>query len=201
MLHEIPFRLMTKIPLLLLLSLLFSGNAAARSELEELEAAIDQDEFEYDESKDAKWKEQASRVAPVSLDALMQMQIDHGPQGVVFYLDSKSIKVNEKDRITRYWLVAKSSGNIVSINFEAMRCAKRQFKQLAYAPPAKSGEIRMIEDPRWRMIRGRSMRDHHAEIADAYICAGSTPKSYEGVIASLKGNYDAFNPYSEFNDL
>jgi hypothetical protein len=201
MLHEIPFRMMMKIPLLLLLSLLLAGNATARGELEELEAAIDQDEFDYDESADEKWKEQGTRVPPVSLDALMQMQIDHGPEGVVFYLDRKSIAMNEKDRITRYWLVAKSGGKIASINFEALRCSNRQYKQLAYASAAQSGEIRMIENPRWRRIRGRSMRDYHAEIADTYICAGSTPKTYEGVIASLKGNYDSYNPYSEFNDL
>jgi hypothetical protein len=201
MLHEIPFRMMMKIPLLLLLSLLLAGNATARGELEELEAAIDQDEFGYDESADEPWKEQVSQIPPVSLDALMQMQIDHGPEGVVFYLDRKSIAMNEKDRITRYWLVAKSNGNIVDINFEALRCSNRQYKQLAYSTPAKSGEIRMIENPRWRRIRGRSMRDYHAEIADTYICAGSTPKTYEGVIASLKGNYDSYNPYSEYNDL
>ncbi|MGD8557186.1 MAG: CNP1-like family protein [Chromatiales bacterium] len=193
--------MMMKIPLLLLLSLLLAGNATARGELEELEAAIDQDEFGYDESADEPWKEQVSQIPPVSLDALMQMQIDHGPEGVVFYLDRKSIAMNEKDRITRYWLVAKSNGNIVDINFEALRCSNRQYKQLAYSTPAKSGEIRMIENPRWRRIRGRSMRDYHAEIADTYICAGSTPKTYEGVIASLKGNYDSYNPYSEYNDL
>jgi hypothetical protein len=38
-------------------------------------------------------------------------------------------------------------------------------------------------------------------MADAYICAGSTPKTYNGVMASLKGNYDAFNPYAEYTDL
>ncbi len=185
----------------MLLSLLMTGNVVAASEFERLESAIDQNEFDYDESVGGKWKEQNSRIPPVSLDSLMQMQIDHGPQGVEFYLDSKSILMNEKDRITRYWLVAKNGNNLVSINFEALRCSTREYKQLAYAPSNRPGDIRKIDNAGWRQIGTQKNRDHHAEIADTYLCAGSTPKTYEGVMASLKGNYDAFNPYSEYTDL
>jgi hypothetical protein len=162
---------------------------------------VDPQEFDYDESVGGKWKEQVSSVPPVSLDALMQMQIDHGPQGIVFYLDSKSILMNEKDRITRYWLVAKNGNKVVSMNFEALRCSTRQYKQLGYARPDRPADIRKIENDSWRRIGSTKTRDHHAEIADTYICAGSTPKTYEGVIASLKGNYDAFNPYAEHTDF
>lgn len=192
--------LMMKRPIFLLLSLLMAGNLVAASEFERLESAIDQSEFDYDESVGGKWKEQDSRIPPVSLDTLMQMQIDHGPQGVEFYLDSKSIFMNEKDRITRYWLVAKNGSNVVSINFEALRCSTREYKQLAYARSGNPDDVQAIDNARWRSIKNRSVRDHHVEIADDYLCAGSTPKTYEGVMASLKGNYDAFNPYSELID-
>lgn len=193
--------LMMKTLILLLISLLLAGDLHARDPFDKIDGIVDPQEFDYDESIGGKWEEQASRVAPVSLDALMQMQIDHGPQGVEFYLDSKSISMNEKDRITRYWLVAKNGNNIVSINFEALRCSTREYKQLAYVRPDRPGEIRKIDNAGWRQIGTRKNRDHHAEIADTYLCAGSTPKTYEGVMASLKGNYDAFNPYAEYTDL
>jgi hypothetical protein len=119
---------------------------------------------------------------------------------VDFYLDSKSIAMNEKDRITRYWMVAKSGERIVSMNFEALRCSTREYKQLAYARSGNPDDIHTIDNAKWRAIKNRSLRDHHVEIADDYLCAGTTPKTYEGVMASLKGNYDAFNPYSEITD-
>ena len=187
--------LMLLLPFLLLASQAFAGN-----QLEKLESAIDQREFDYDESVGGKWKEQESSVPPVSQDALMQMQIDHGPQGIVFYLDSNSIMVNEKDRITRYWLVARNGNETVSMNFEALRCSSREYKQLGYARPDRPEDIRRIDGAKWRKIRTPEMKDHHAEIADTYLCAGTTPKPREGVIASLKGNYDSFNPYAEFTD-
>ena len=193
--------LMMKTLMLLLITLLVAGDVYARDTFDRIDGIVDPQEFDYDESVGGKWKEQASLVAPVSLDTLMPMQIDHGPQGVVFYLDSKSIAMNEKDRITRYWLVAKSGNNVVSMNFEALRCSTREFKQLAYARPDRPDDIRKIDSASWRKIGGLKNRDHHAEIADTYLCAGSTPKTYEGVMASLKGNYDAFNPYSEYTDL
>jgi hypothetical protein len=180
---------------------LVAGNLPASDPFDRIDGIVDPREFDYDESAGGVWKEQKSLVAPVSLDALMQMQIDHGPQGVDFYLDSKSIAMNEKDRITRYWLVAKNGNNVVSINFEALRCSTREFKQLAYARPDRPGDIRRIDNADWRKIGSRKNRDHHAEIADTYLCGGSTPKTYEGVMASLKGNYDAFNPYAEYTDL
>ena len=192
---------MMKRPIFLLLSMLIAGNAAASDPFDRIDGVVDPQEFDYDESVGGKWKEQISSVAPVSLDALMQMQIDHGPQGIVYYLDSKSILMNEKDRITRYWLVAKNGNKVVSMNFEALRCSTRQYKQLGYARPDRPADIRKIENDSWRRIGSTKTRDHHAEIADTYICAGSTPKTYEGVIASLKGNYDAFNPYAEHTDF
>jgi hypothetical protein len=201
MLHQIRFLLMMKRPLFLLLSLLIAGNVSARDPFDRIDGIVDPQEFDYDESAGGKWKEQSSLVAPVSLNALVEMQIDHGPQGVAFFLDSKSIVMNEKDRITRYWLVAKSGNKVVSINFEALRCSTREFKQLAYARPDRPDDIRKIDGASWRKIGSRKNRDHHAEMADAYICAGSTPKTYKGVMASLKGNYDAFNPYAEYTDL
>lgn len=194
------FLLMMKTPIVLLFSLLFAGHALASDPFDRIDGIVDPQEFDYDESVGGVWKEQNSRVRPVSLDALMQMQIDHGPQGVDFYLDSKSIAMNEKDRVTRYWLVAKNGNNVVSINFEALRCSTREFKQLAYARPDRPGDIRKIDNADWRKIGSQKNRDHHAEIAETYLCSGSTPKTYEGVMASLKGNYDAFNPYSEFTD-
>ena len=195
------FLLMMKTPILLLFSLLFAGHALASDPFDRIDGIVDPQEFDYDESVAGKWKEQASLVPPVSLDALMQMQIDHGPRGVDFYLDSKSIVMNEKDRITRYWLVAKNGNNVVSINFEALRCSTYEFKQLAYARPDRPDDIRKIDNADWRKIGSQKNRDHHAEIAESYLCAGSTPKTYEGVMASLKGNYDAFNPYAEYTDL
>ncbi|MDX1346537.1 MAG: CNP1-like family protein, partial [Sedimenticolaceae bacterium] len=181
-------------------SLLLAGDLHARDPFDQIDGIVDPQEFDYDETVGGIWKEQDSRIPPVSLDKLMQMQIDHGPQGVEFYLDSKSILMNEKDRITRYWLVAKNGNKLVSINFEALRCSTREYKQLAYARSGNPDDIQAIDNPRWRNIKNRSVRDHHVEIADDYLCAGSTPKTYEGVMASLKGNYDAFNPYSELID-
>lgn len=192
--------LMMKTLILLLISLLLAGDLHARDPFDQIDGIVDPQEFDYDETVGGIWKEQDSRIPPVSLDTLMQMQIDHGPQGVEFYLDSKSILMNEKDRITRYWLVAKNGNKLVSINFEALRCSTREYKQLAYARSGNPDDIQAIDNPRWRNIKNRSVRDHHVEIADDYLCAGSTPKTYEGVMASLKGNYDAFNPYSELID-
>lgn len=189
-----------KISFLLVLILLFAGDAMARDRLDEFKAENDRDEFRFDDTG-RKWKEEQSIVPPVSLDALRPMEIDHGPQGVVFYLDQKSISMNKKDRVTRYWLAVKNGNKVVTLNFEAIRCSTREYKQIAYASPRQPENIREMKSSKWRKIRGTEVKDHHAEIAENYICAGSTPKSYEGVVSTLEGNYEAYNPYQEYTDL
>jgi hypothetical protein len=188
-----------KILLLVVVALLLSVDLSARDMVEEHYNRTDQGEFEFDDS-DSIWQEQASQVPPVSTDALKPLKIDHGPQGMTFFIDQKSISMNRTDRVTRYWLAAKNGGRIVSLNFEALRCSTREYKLIAYARPGQPERIRRDDTPQWRKIGSRANRDYHAEIADDYICAGTTPKTYEGVVSSLKGNYDSFNPYSEYTD-
>ncbi|MEJ2321763.1 MAG: CNP1-like family protein [Gammaproteobacteria bacterium] len=108
---------MMKILLFVAVALLLSVDLSARDMLEEHYNRTDQDEFEFDDS-DAIWQEQASQVPPVSIDALKPLKIDHGPQGMRFFIDQKSIAMNRTDRVTRYWLAAKNGGRIVSLNFE-----------------------------------------------------------------------------------
>jgi hypothetical protein len=191
-----------KIPLFVFVAtfmLLAATDISARSPVDEHYDRLD-GEFEYDDSNN-QWKEQASPVPPVSMDALQQLKIDHGPPGVTFYIDQKSIRMNSADRLTRYWLAAKSGGRVVSLNYEALRCSTREYKQIAYASPTKPASIRQNKAAKWRKIQSMQDKDHHAELATDYICAGSTPKTYEGVVSSLRGNYKSHNPYSEYTDL
>lgn len=199
MLHEFGFLQVMKSIFFCFLVLVLAGDAVARDRLEEFKEENERSEFEFDDSGKV-WKEQESNVQPVSLDALRPMSIDHGPIGVTLYLDQKSIAMNKKDRVTRFWLALKNGDRITTLNFEAIRCSTREYKQIAYANPRQPDEIRQLRNSRWRKIQSRDNRDHHAEIADNYICAGSTPKTYKGVVASLDGDYEGYNPYAEFTD-
>jgi hypothetical protein len=201
MLHEFRFLELMKSIFFLFLALFLAGEAVARDRLDEFRAENDRAEFEYDETLGRQWKEQNSPVPPVNIDALRPMEIDHGPVGITLYLDKSSLAMNKKDRITRYWLALKNGDRIVSLNFEAIRCSTRQYKQIAYASPRQPGKIRRLSSPKWRKIQSSENRDPHAEIADNYICAGSTPKTTEGVISSLEGDYSGYNPYAEYTDL
>ena len=98
-------------------------------------------------------------------------------------------------------MAARSGGKTVSLNYEAIRCATKEYKQIAYASPAQPEKIRQLKSSSWRKIRGVGVKDHHTEIAENYICAGATPKTYEGVVSSLQGTYSSHNPYAELTDL
>ena len=93
----------------------------------------DRDRFEFDDSGMQPWREQQEEIPPVSLQALQQVRIDHGPIGATVHIDTQSIRVSNSDRMVRYWVAIKSGGAVSSLNYEGLRCGKGEYKAYAYA--------------------------------------------------------------------
>ena len=167
---------------------------------EDFRAETEKYEFEYDESLGPQWKEAKIKAPPVNLEKLRELDVDHGPIGVTLFLDASTLDINEGDRVTRYWYVAKRDGRPVSIAYEALRCATREFKQIAYASTRKPEKIKYISKPKWRPVGIGGTRDFHRELAEDYLCAGTRARDKDAVMAGLSGTYDYHNPYSEYTD-
>ncbi len=160
----------------------------------------DRDKFDFDDSLVAPWKEQKGAIPAVSLQALKKLTIDHGPIDASLYLDQNSIRVNKKDRVVRYWVAIKSGKRISSLNYEGLRCSTEEYRSYAYASPQNSTQITPLKNSRWKSIRPDGSRDYHRELAKNYLCSTGVPRTLEGIKASLGGNYELLNPYSQMLD-
>jgi hypothetical protein len=161
----------------------------------------DRSRFDFDDSGMQTWTEQREEIPPVSLQALKQARIDHGPIGATVHIDTQSIRVNNGDRMVRYWVAIKSGGAVSSLNYEGLRCGKGEYKAYAYASPRSSTQVIPLKNPRWRPVRHSGSRDFHHELAKNYLCTSSgEPRSIDGIMASLQGGYGLHTPYSQLLD-
>ena len=165
--------------------LLVSGSVLAKDKAdpyEDFRSETERYEFTYDETLGPQWKEANIKVPPVALDKLRELDIDHGPIGVTLFLDASTLNINESDRVTRYWYVAKRDGRPVSIAYEALRCATREVKQIAYASSRHPDKIKYLGKPKWRPVGYGGSKDFHVELAEDYLCAGTVRPSWPGLV-------------------
>lgn len=161
----------------------------------------DRDRFDFDDSRRQPWVEQQGEIPPVSLQALKQVQIDHGPISATVHIDTESIRINNSDGMVRYWVAIKSGGAVSSLNYEGLHCAKDEYKAYAYASPRSSTRVMPLKNPRWRPVRHSGSRDFHYELAKNYLCTSSGgPRTLDGIMASLQGAYGLHTPYSQLLD-
>ena len=191
-------RLFLILLLVMLIPHIYAGDAT--DPYDRFRSENERDKFDFDDSLVAPWKEQKGAIPAVSLQALKKLTIDHGPIDASLYLDQDSIRVNKKDRVVRYWIAIKSGKRISSLNYEGLRCSTSEYRSYAYASPQNSTQVTPLKNSRWISIRPEGSRDYHRELAKNYLCSTGVPRTLEGIRASLGGNYQLHNPYSQMLD-
>jgi len=162
---------------------------------------IDRGEFQYDDSKDVPWREDSSKLPPPpAADAtLSELDLDNLPKAFTAYLDTTTLNVNPNDGVIRYWLVVRA-GNSATTSYEGMNCSSREYKTYAFADPREPNGLRMVRDPKWQLLGFNRSNDYRWEIAESYLCIGTSAKSPQDVVGTIRGHYQRQNPFSEYTD-
>ena len=180
----------------------FSDLVAARDPNDpywEYRDPVDRGEFDYDDSGDVPWQEAGTKLPPLPHDAkLHELPLDEIPAQLVAYTELDSVVVGKKDAVTRYWLVIKGSGGGYNATFEGLRCNTGEYKIYAYGNPGRDPQVKAAKDPQWRPLQTDT--GYRRELAKDIFCAGITPKTTRQIRASVRGEYDAENPYAKYID-
>ena len=162
---------------------------------------IDRGEFQYDDSKDVPWREDSATLPPppAADAALGELKLDSLPKAFTAYLDTASLDVNPNDGVIRYWLVVRSGGSATT-SYEGTNCSSREYKTYAFADPREPNGVRMVRDPKWRLLGFTRSSDYRWEIADSYLCIGTDAKAPQDVVGTIRGHYQRQNPFSEYTD-
>ncbi len=135
------------------------------------------------------WREQQVKSFPPypEMDKLLEIRFDHPGARFRYFIDPKSITLNEKDRVTRYTLVLRSKSGANNVMFEAMRCDTGAYKTLAYG--TSKGKFRPLSRPKWQDIDGRRTNWFRREMMKSFICdmdKGLNPRSPEEVVNAIR---------------
>lgn len=128
----------------------------------------------YDETLETPWVEIETRVQGGPKDAdLTEIELENLPWGMSLYADLKNLSVDERDHITRLWLVVRSDSGAYNGSYEGFRCATDEYKVYAYFNPKRSTPLRVVKLPRWRPIRPT---DYRNELAREVLCSDTNPR-------------------------
>lgn len=148
----------------------------------------------YNEALEAPWVEIETRVqgGPKDTD-LSEIEIEHLPSAMSLYADLQNLSVDERDHVTRLWLVVRSDSGAYNGSYEGFRCATGEYKVYAYFNPRRSTPLRVIKLPRWRPIRPTGYRN---ELAREVLCSGTNPRDPHSIrVRPLHQAGDYRSPY------
>ena len=158
------------------------------------------DDLEHQGGK--KWKESAVKVPELPAEAdWIQLHMDELPKNQQFFLGRGTVSVDDKDYVSRYWMLIRSRSGGYNASFEGTRCSTEEYIIYAYGHQEEIPQVRNVETPLWQKISRTTNFNYRRELALDYLCAGATPKSPDQIIQSVKGLYESHNPYSEYTDI
>ena len=162
---------------------------------------IDRGEFQYDDSQEVPWREDSARLPPPPADdaALGQLKLDSLPKAFTAYLDTATLNLNPNDGVIRYWLVVRA-GSSATTSYEGVNCSSREYKTYAFADPREPSGLRLVRDPKWQLLGFTRSSDYRWEMADSYLCIGTSAKTPQDVVGTIRGHYQRQNPFSEYTD-
>jgi len=158
-------------------------------------------DYEFDDSLVEQWKEGQVEVPPLSEAGLKPLRIDHGPPGVRFLLDMDTLTVHAEDRVVRYWLVMESGGRYTNVLYEGIRCTDSTYKTYAYASPRRLSLVKHAKDPEWESVRGLGGADFRYELVTDFFCTDVSPRTLEGIAASVAGYVNTNDGYYQDTDF
>lgn len=163
--------------------------------------AHERGEFQYDDSQDVPWREAGATVPPPPADdaALGQLRLDNLPKAFTAYLDTATLNVDPTDGVIRYWLVVRA-GSSATTSYEGMNCGSREYKTYAFADAREPNGLRAVRDPKWQVLGFGRSNDYRWELADSYLCIGTSAKAPKDVVGTIRGYYQRQNPFSEYTD-
>jgi hypothetical protein len=101
-----------------------------------------------------------------------------------FFVDGSTINIGT-DGVVRYVVVLKAAGGATNVALEAMRCAAREIKLIAFGRANATWE--KINAPQWRPIENKLINQYRAVLNREYLCpSGSTSRDAEEARASLR---------------
>lgn len=87
-----------------------------------------------------------------------------------FYVDSKSLAINDKETEVRYTLIGISSGGAKNITYEGIKCDGGMMRR--YAIGHDDGTWSPSRQSAWKDIQFRNANRPQAELALSYFCQG-----------------------------
>lgn len=172
------------------------SHAAPTDRYEELTGEADELEFRGED-----WRESEVQIPGLPSDSdWVQLHMDTLPERQHLYLARGTVKVDDKDYVTRYWMLVRSTSGGYNASFEGTRCSTEEYIIYAYGQEGGNPQVREVDTPLWQKISRTTKFNYRRELAMDYLCAGTTPKTPQQVIQSVKGLYESHNPYSEYTD-
>ncbi len=138
-----------------------------------------QSQDDYNESLDVPWVEIETHVQKEpDKKALIELENQNLPPGMRLFADLEHLVLDLRDHVSRLWLVVRSARGAENTTFEGYRCATGEYKVYAYYNSRRSKPLRVVNLPRWRVVRPRSWR---AELARETLCSGTSPRNPDSV--------------------
>lgn len=101
-----------------------------------------------------------------------------------FAIDTKSVSV-DKDGVVRYTIVGTSAGGAKNVSYEGIRCST--FEKKLYALGHADGTWAKARDSDWQEIPTGGMNKQHADLAQNYLCNGtSIAGTAEQIVQNLR---------------
>ncbi len=136
---------------------------------------------DYNEALEVPWVEMETQVRKgPDEDSLTGLEIEELPPNMHLFADLAHLSVDERDQVSRLWIVIRSGRGAENGTYEGVRCATGEYKVYAYYNPKGSKPLRVVKLPRWRAIRPNSWR---AELAKEVLCSDTSPRDPNDVRA------------------
>lgn len=173
---------------------LLSGLAAAATDAADPYGELTRQNDDYNEALDVPWVEIETQVKDGPKDAdLVELELQQLPPGMHLFADLKSLGVDERDHVTRLWLVVRSERGAYNGSYEGFRCSSKEYKVYAYFNPKRSRPLRMVRLPRWRTLRPTGYR---AELAKEVLCSDTNPRDPDQIrVRPQHDSSDYVSPY------
>lgn len=156
------------------LFLLFSPCAWSAGDVADPYGRFTDQDNGYNEALEVPWVEMETEVKKgPDKGSLTELENLHLPPAMRLMVDLEHLSVDQRDHVSRLWIVIRSDRGAENGSYEGIRCATGEYKVYAYYNPKGSKPLRVVKLPRWRAIRPNSWR---AELAQETLCSGTNPR-------------------------
>ena len=149
-------------------------------------------ELRFDESLVEPWREAESKRPPLPADGdLVRLAVDSAPPGLDVYVDPASVSVDERDRVSRYWLVLKSDQGGYNAIYQGLRCGALEYKNYAFGNPRREPPVREHGNAEWKQVSAAGSDRYMVELARDFFCYEFSPRRPDRVRDALAGRDDS----------